>query len=232
MKRIKFSGVILSCLMVSSAWAGSSDSSLESQLQGLDIPENQAPAGVNREKLYSVQNRYNSLKNRSEVSLGGSYNFGGSGYLSMTQVDLHYRFHLNDRWDLGVGGSYAFNSLNTSGKLLVQQNGLMPDVAYPKYKANVLVGYNTFYGKIRFSMDSVTYFDQYVAIGPGIESLNTGSTLAGIADVGFVFWMDKWGSLRIGLQNELFTEKRVLSSSSTDQVVGHVDLGVMFGGKR
>lgn len=205
---------------------------LESQLQGLELPGNQAPFGVTGEKLYSVQNRFSSLKYRSEAYLGTAYNFMGNGYMTMTQADLGYRFHFSDRWSLGVQGSYAFNSLNKSGDLLLKEQGLLPDAAYVKSRASLLLGYNTFYGKLRFSMDSVTYFDQYVAVGPGVVNLDTGKANSFVADVGFVFWMKKMGSLRIGLQNEIYRESRGAATGTVYDMLGHLDLGLLFGGTR
>jgi outer membrane beta-barrel protein len=203
---------------------------LESMLGDLNTPANEAPTSVTREQLYSVQGRVCPLKSRSGVWVGGGYNFGGSGYLSMSQLEGAYRYHLSDRFSLGLFGSYNFNKLNESGKNLLATNSQIPDVAYEKYRASLLLGINTFYGKIRFSMDSVTYFDQYVGIGPGIEGLSTGNTVAGVLDIGFAFWLGHGGSVRVGVQNEFFEEKRALSSVFRNDAVAHLDLGLMFGG--
>jgi len=203
---------------------------LSKMLDDLETPANLAPASVASEKLYSVQGRFSPLKSRSEVSVGGGYNFAGSGYLSMSQIEGAYRFHFSDRLSLGLFGSYNFNKLNESGNTLMNQNQLLPDVAYERYRASLLLAYNTFYGKIRFGMESVTYFDQYVAVGPGIVAMNTGTSPAGVVDIGFVFWMGRNGSLRFGVQNEFFTEKRVQSTVFRNDAVAHLDIGLLFGG--
>lgn len=205
---------------------------LEAQLQGLEMPANMAPAAITQERFYSVQNRFSPLKYRSEIGLGGGYNFKGNGYMTQNEADLDYRFHFSDRWSVNAGIGFTFNSLNDSGKELVKQHGLLPDAAYPKYRAHLLLGFNTFYGKLRFSMDSVTYFDQYIAIGPGVVSMNTGKAIAGVGDVGFVFWLQKWGSLRVGVRNEIFTEKRTLTSSTVHHMVGHMDFAFLLGGSK
>ncbi|MBS1962512.1 MAG: outer membrane beta-barrel domain-containing protein [Bdellovibrionales bacterium] len=222
--------LVLIAALAAVSSAGADDRPLENMLGDLNTPANQAPASVDSEKLYSVQTRYSSLKNRSEVGVGGGYNFAGSGYLSMSQVQATYRFHFNDRWSLGLFGSYNFNKLNESGKNLLEQNQLLPDVAYERYRASLLLGFNTFYGKIRFAMDSVTYFDQYIAIGPGLVAMNTGNSAAGVVDVGFVFWLGRSGSVRFGVQNEFFSEKRTQSTVFRNDAVAHLDLGLVFGG--
>lgn len=205
---------------------------LTDMLADLETPANQAPASVATEKLYSVQGRYAPLKSRSELLVGGGYNFGGSGYLSMSQIEAAYRFHFSDRASLGLFGSYNFNKLNESGATLMNQNQLVPDVAYSRYRASLLFAYNTFYGKIRFGMDSVTYFDQYIAIGPGIVSMNTGTSPSAVLDVGFAFWIGRNGSVRFGVQNEFFSEKRVQSTVFRNDAVAHLDLGILFGGAK
>jgi hypothetical protein len=94
----------------------------------------------------------------------------------------------------------------------------------------LLLGYNTFYGKIRFAADSVTYFDQYVAIGPGIVGFSNGTSPAAVIDVGFAFWLGRSGSVRLGVQSEIFNEKRVKSSVLRNDAVAHLDIGMMLGG--
>ncbi len=215
--------------IVSTAIAAS-EPSLEEMLQDLETPQNQAPASVAKDKLYSVQGRFAPLKSRSEVTVGGGYNFAGSGYLSMRQIEGAYRFHFSDRFSLGLFGSYNFNKLNESGTNLMNQNQVLPDLAYEQYRASLLFAYNTFYGKIRFGMESVTYFDQYIAVGPGIVAMNTGTSPAAVVDIGFAFWLGRTGSVRFGVQNEFFYEKRVQSTVFRNDAVAHLDVGLLFGG--
>jgi outer membrane beta-barrel protein len=120
--------------------------------------------------------------------------------------------------------------LSASGEQLVQQEHHAPDVSYPKYKGHFLIGFNTLYGKIRTSMDSNAYFDQYIAVGPGMLWTDKGNSPSGILDIGLAFWMKKWGSMRFGVMNELFKEKRMESAALTHHIIGHIDFGFMFGG--
>ena len=53
--------------------------SLDDQLKSLDLPSNQAPAGVTEERLYSVQSRYFPLAMKSEVFVGFGKNFTPDG---------------------------------------------------------------------------------------------------------------------------------------------------------
>lgn len=202
--------------------------SLESQLNELQTA-NTAPAGVTREKLYVVQSRYNPLKGRFGMSLGAARNFTGSSYLNMTQLNLDFRYHLSDRWNLNLGGSYGFNSFTTDADRLMRSDGILPDAAYVKNRVHVLASYSLFYGKFRLSMDETFYFDQYVAAGPGIVTTQFGSSPSGVVDVGFVFWAGKRFDVRVGFQNEFFNEKRLKSESFERHGVGHLDIGYTFG---
>jgi outer membrane beta-barrel protein len=208
--------------------------SLETELQNLELPSNIAPAGISvekAEKLYSVQTRYSELSKRSEVSLGGGRNLTGSSFLNMNQVDLSYRFHINNRWGLVATGSYGMNSFTPETQTLINENQLIPDVAYVKYRSSLMLEANLFYGKFRTGMDKVLYFDQYVAAGPGLIWLQTGRQTAGVLDVGFAFWFGKNASVRLGLKNEFYNRKTLTASAFQHDLLGHLDVGYVFGGK-
>lgn len=203
--------------------------SLDDQLQSLSLPSNQPPASVSQEKLYAVQNRYSSLKWKSEFTFGGAKNFNADSFITATQLDLAYRIHLSDRFNLGLYGSKGYTSLSSAGERLMTES-ILPDTAYVKYRANMMVGFNAFYGKIRFSMDHVVYFDQYIALGGGRVFLDTIPATAISGDVGFVFWLGKSGSIRMGLRDDFYNQQRRLASSQVHDLLGHVDVGVLFGG--
>lgn len=204
------------------------EATLEDQLQSLNVPANQAPSAISSEKLYSVQTRFNPLSSRFEVNVGGSRNFTPNSFLNSSQVEAAIRYHFDDRWSLGLEGSYVFNSLTDAGERLLNAENIFPDVAYSKYRVNLMTSFNAFVGKFRLTMDQVFYFDQYFALGPGLVSLNTGNQLALVGDIGFVFWMGKNISLRLGLQDFFFHENRVLSSGYVHHLLGHMDLGLLL----
>jgi len=221
----------LSVLAAVPAWAeGKPDDSLESQLEALSLPENQSPVPVSQEKLYSVQSRYAPLKGRHEIEFGYAKNLTPPSYISSDQVDFTYRYHLSDRWDLSVGGSYVFNALTDAGQNLANIEGMVPDAAYVKYRADFLATYNLFYGKFRVSMDKVFYFDQYLSLGPGYVVTDLGHSAAAVGDLGLALWLGKTGSIRFGLRDYYFHEVRHLSASNVQDVVFHVDLGLLLGG--
>jgi outer membrane beta-barrel protein len=206
--------------------------SLEDQLEGLNIPENYAPASVANEKLYAVQNRFLRLRGVSELSTGFARNFTVDSYLVSNQIDLSYRYHLDDRWSLTAAGSAVFNGRSTAGDRLLEMNGLVPDAAYVKYRADLTASMNAFYGKIRVSMDRVFYFDQYITLGPALINMDTGTSVAGVAGAGFAFWWDKKASVRIGVKDYFYNAKKALSSGFVNDVVGFVDVGILLGGDR
>jgi outer membrane beta-barrel protein len=218
-------------LASTAAWAEETkhEESLDSQLEALSLPENQSPVPVSQEKLYSVQSRYATLKSRHELSVGFAKNMTPPSYLSSQQIDATYRFHLSDRFSLGVGGSYVFNTLTDAGEHLRDIEGIVPDAAYVKYRANFLATYNLFYGKFRVSMDRVFYFDQYLSLGPGYVVTDLSHSAAAVGDIGLALWLGRTGSIRIGLKDYYFHEVRHLSASNVQDIVFHVDLGILLG---
>jgi outer membrane beta-barrel protein len=202
---------------------------LEEQLTDLRVPENTAPPGISRESLYSVQNRYSDLSKRFEFNLGGSKNMSSDSFLNMTELDFTSRYHFTNRWNLAVSGSYGFNSFTDSANRLMAVDGIIPDVAIVKWRSDLLLGYNLFYGKFRMSMDQVYYFDQYLAVGPGLVKTQFGTTPSAIADIGFALWFGKKWSARFGAKNEFFNEKRVSSSGTAYHLLGHLDIGYLIG---
>ncbi len=204
--------------------------SLEDQLQMLNLPENQAPAMISTEKLYSVQSRYSPLEGRFELGVGMAQDLTNSAFLSSQQVGGTIRYHLSDRWSVGLAGSQVFNSMTETARLLMQRDGIVPDAAYAKYRANLEIGANTFYGKFRLGTDTVLYLDQYVALGGGVVGLNRGPTAMATFDAGFAFWIGKSGVVRLGMKDHFYRETRELSSSMTHHWLGHVELGWMPGG--
>lgn len=212
------------------ARAARAEDSLEAQLQGLSLPANQAPTSVTTEKLYSVQPRFVSLKQRSELSLGGGKNFAADSFLVSNQVSLNYRFHLSDRWNLMAGGTYVFNSLSSAGEKLRDMNALVPDTCYVKYRAELLGSFNLFYGKFRIDMDKVFYFDQYLSVGPGLVVMDTATAPAAVADVGFAFWFGRNTNVRLGLKDYHYKQQRRVTASMVNDLVGHLDIGILLGG--
>jgi outer membrane beta-barrel protein len=220
--------VLLLLTAVNSARA---ESDLTTQLDDLRIPQNVAPTGVTTEKLYAVQNRFVSLEKRFEVALGASKNFTGNGFLQMTQINGGVTYHLNNRWSLGLSGSYGFNEFTASANRLIQEERIMPDAAVVKWRSDLLLGYNLFYGKFRVSMDQVFYFDQYISAGPGLVNTQYGTTPAAVADVGFALWFGKNWSAKFGAKNSFFKEQKFMKSDMAYHLLGHIEVGYLLGGE-
>ena len=206
--------------------------SLEDQLKELEVPGNRAPDSVSREKLYAVQNRFVGLRGKHELSAGGGRNFTSDSFLSSSEVLIHYRYHLNDRWALGLGGGFVFNDLSSGGKRLLDSQGLVPDVAYAKNRIDLNTTFNAFYGKFRLSMDQVFYFDQYFQVGAGVVELSTGRVPAGYAEAGFAFWAGRQVGMRLGFRDAIYNEKRQLSSGLAHNLIAHVDVSLLLGDGR
>ncbi len=219
-------------LLAASSWAAA-PVSLETQLEQLQAPVNGAPSAVSGEKLYSVQTRYSPLRNHVELSLGGAKNFSTNGYLSSHQIDLGARYYFSDRWFVGASGSYVFNQASAFTEAMIATQGFAPDVASTKFRGELLGGFNLFYGKFRLSMDKVFYFDQYIAIGPGLVNFvdikhREATNLAAVADVGLVLWFGRQASLRVGVKDYFFKEERSKSAAYVNHFVGHFQLGYLL----
>jgi outer membrane beta-barrel protein len=213
-------------------WAEAPLSGLENELDGLVLPSNLAPAGVSRERLYAVQSRHNPLRGRWGVAAGAAANLSGNSFLISRQVDAELRYHLSDRWSLRLGGAYAFNSLTADSRRLVEAEGVLPDAAYPRNRAQLLGSFNLFYGKFRLRMDRVLYFDQYVAAGPGLVTNQFGTTGAGVAEIGLSFWTGNNVDVRVGLRSFVFRERRLKSESLEQHLLGQLSIGYTWGGSR
>jgi len=209
-------------------FAATQEMPLESRLDQLAVPENLAPLGVSNEKIYAVQNRFSPMQSRHELSLGGATQFNSDSFLSSRQAELDYRFYLTNRWFLGLGGALGFNSFTASADRLIEDQGLIPDIDYAKFKADLSIGFNLFYGKFRVTMDQVFYFDQYVTLGAGIAELSSGRTGMVTADVGMVFWFGQHLSFRAGVKDYIYQEKKVLSSGVVHSLNGHIGIGVVL----
>jgi outer membrane beta-barrel protein len=221
---------ILAVLTVGQAGATSTQApSLEDQVQWLNLPENRSPVSISTEKLYSVQSRFNPLQGRVELGLGVSRDFTNSGFLDSQQIQAGLRYHFNDRWSLGVFGGQVFNSLTETAQLLLSREGIVPDLAYARYRAGGEVALNTFYGKFRLTNDQVLYFDQYVAVGGGVVGLPSGAAPMATLDLGFAFWLGRSGLVRLGFKDHIYREERRLSSSITQHWLGHLEFGWMLG---
>ncbi|MBY0470505.1 outer membrane beta-barrel domain-containing protein [bacterium] len=206
------------------------EKSLEDQLQEMSVPTNTLPPSASYEKLYSVQSRYAPMTNKWEFQLGIGKRTNQE-FVNSTYFNGGIRYHLSDRWSIGVNGSYVSNSLTNSTLILLNDTkGPRPDVAYPDFVADLNVGYNLFYGKFRLSMDNVLYFDQYWTLGGGVVNLNTGRQVAGVVDAGFAFWLGKKGSVRIGVKDYIYNEKLITSQGIVNSFVLHLDAGIMLGG--
>jgi outer membrane beta-barrel protein len=206
------------------------ESDLNAQLDELKLPGNMAPAVVTREKLYSVQNRFATLAKRTEFNLGVAQNFTSNGFIQMRQINGAIGYHITDRWSVMASGSYGFNDFTKSANLLMMNEGIVPDVAIVKWRADLLAHFNLFYGKFRASMDQVLYFDQYVSAGPGMVNTQYGTVPAAVADVGFALWMGKNWSTRFGVKSDFFREKTQLSNDIVGHMLGHIEVGYLIGG--
>jgi outer membrane beta-barrel protein len=226
MKILLFSMMMLSL----TAATATADVDLNAQLDELKLPGNVAPAGITNEKLYSSQSRFATLARRTEFNLGMGQNFTGNGFVRMRQLNGSIAYHLNDRWSVSASGSYGFNDFTRSAEFLMMNEGIVPDAAIVKWRADLLANYNLFYGKFRTSIDQVFYFDQYVSAGPGLVNTQYGTTPAAVADIGFALWIGKNWSTRFGVKNQFFREKTQLSNDTAYHMLGHIEVGYLIGG--
>ena len=149
---------------------------IEEQLDSLALPDNQAPANVSTERLYSVQTRYAPLERRYELGLVGGYNMTNADFLDSKSVGANFRYHFNDKHSFGLSYIQFENKLDSTGQDLLTRESLLPDVDFISSISEVNYGYNLFYGKFRLGMSKVFYFDQYWNFGAGAAELKSGVT--------------------------------------------------------
>lgn len=220
--------LILACL-VTSLTSTLCYASLEEDLDALKIPGNQAPAGVTQEKLYSVQERLNPLAHQSELSLGVGKNLTADAFIDTQEAFAGYRYNLSNQWFLGAGANMVFNSLSGAGQRLREIDQVVPDSTYSKYRFDAHAGLNLFYGKFRVSNEKVFYFDQYLTLGPGLVMNEVESAPAAVGEVGISLWTANRTSVRVGLKDYLFQEKRILSQGLVNHLVAQISVGILLG---
>lgn len=220
-------------LLVSSLFvtvANVSASQLESDLANLAVPENQGPVSVAKDKLFAIQSRYNPLDNRHEMAFNLGKNFNQDGHIDSNQWGANYRYHINDKWAVGMNHFRMNNELSDSGKKLLNNQSVIPERNLIKSQTDVMAEYNLFYGKLRFNMDQVTYFDQYIGLGAGSLELIDGNATAAVVDVGIAFWIGKNGSARMGVKNDFYKEQNDSGSTNIHNMVGYLAFGYLLGG--
>lgn len=202
---------------------------LEKKLDALNIPDDKVTSVLSDDRLYIVNTRYSSLVNRHELTLQGANNFTADSHLSTQQAALSYRYHLNSDWSFGLRYTRHTNKLTSAGQKLFEDKKIVPDTDFAKNSKELLVNYNTIYGKLRWSQETVVYFDQYVSLGGGKIDLASGDTNLYFADLGFSFWIGNHLSSRVGLKNEFYEQKQLTGSRNIHNGVGYIEFGYLFG---
>ncbi len=225
MKTLFFIAAITSSL---NAFAQSS-SELEMKLDALNVPDDKVTPILSDDKLYVVNTRYSSLINRHEIGLMGANNFTSDSHLTTQNVSGTYRYHINGKWGLGLRYSRYTNKLTSAGEKLFSDKKILPDTDYALNSKEIFVNYNTVYGKLRLTEDSVVYFDQYASLGAGKIKLASGEKNIYSLDLGFSFWLGQHGSSRLGIKNEFYKQQQLSGARNVHNVVGYLELGYLFG---
>ncbi len=223
--KIIFSLFIFASL--NTAFAQSSE--LEKKLDALNIPDDKVTTVLSEDQLYVVNDRYSSLRNRHEFTLMGANNFTADSHLSTQSAGLSYRYHINAKWSLGARYNRFSNKLTQAGQTLFDSQKILPDTDYAYNSKELFVNYNTIYGKLRFTEDTVVYFDQYVSLGGGKIKLSSGSKNLMFADLGFAFWMGKHMSARFGVKNDFYTQSQRSGERNIFNANGYLEFGYLFG---
>jgi outer membrane beta-barrel protein len=219
--------LLIALLLAGSAAFGATAENLESDLAGLKVDEN-IPAQSSTEKLYSIQTRHAPLGKHLEILVSAAQNYTSDGFLDTLQAGGDLVYHITDKWNFAVAYSKVFNTFKDSADRLLQTQGLLPDVDYAKSRMEARLGYNLFYGKFRFTSDTVMYFDQYIALGYAQHELASGNSGGPLGDAGFAFWVSNWGSVHIGVKDYYYQEKRALSAGTHHNIHGYLQVGYLL----
>ena len=206
-----------------------SESKLSEKLDSLNIPSDKVTPLVSKENLFAVNDRYSSLTKRHEVSFFGANNFNSDSHIETTQSGAAYRFHINSRWSVGAKYSEYSNKLSGAGKKLFDNEQLLPDTDYALKSTEGFISFNTIYGKLRLTRDTIVYFDQYIALGYGDVALANGEQKMTTLDLGLAFWLGRKASARVGLKNEFYTQQKINGSSDVQNAMGYMEFGYLFG---
>lgn len=204
-------------------------SKLENKLDALSIPDDKVTPLLSQDQLYIVNTRYSSLINRHEVTLQGGHNFTADSHLDNKDLALSYRYHLNSDWSFGLRYTKYQNKLTNAGQRLFNDQKLLPDTDYAKSASEIFATYNTIYGKLRWSKETVVYFDQYISLGGGQMNLASGKTNHGLIDVGLSFWIGKHMSTRVGFKNEFYNQRQLAGKVFKANSFGYIEIGYLFG---
>lgn len=205
------------------------DNGLEQRLDALNIPDDKVTTVLSEDKLYVVNTRYSSLVNRHELTAQGGNNFTADSHLATKQGAISYRYHINSSWSLGARYTSYNNKLSDSGMILFADKKMLPDTDFAINSKELFVNFNTIYGKLRWSENTVVYFDQYIALGGGKIKLASGETNMAMADLGLSFWIGNHLSARVGFQNEFYKQTQRSGPRSIHNGVGYIELGYLFG---
>ena len=202
---------------------------LEQKLDELNIPDDKVTPVLSKDNLFIVNTRYSSLVNRHEVGIQGSHNFTADSHLDTKQMAASYRYHLNSKWSFGLRYNYYSNKLTSAGQRLLDDKQIVPDQDFAYNSQEIFATYNTIYGKLRWSADTVVYFDQFISLGGGQIELASGKTNHAMLDFGLAFWISKHGSFRVGLRNEVFNQAQMAGEVLKHNTMGYLEMGWLFG---
>lgn len=202
---------------------------LEQKLDELSIPDDKVTPVLSKDNLYIVNTRYSSLTNRHEVGVQGSHNFTADSHLDVKQISGSYRYHLNSKWSFGLRYNYYTNELTSAGQRLLDDKQIIPDQDFAYNSQEIFATYNTIYGKLRWSQETVVYFDQYFSLGAGQIELASGKTNHALLDIGLAFWLKKHGSMRVGVRNEVYSQAQTAGDVLKHNAMGYIEMGWLFG---
>ncbi|MEE2670243.1 MAG: outer membrane beta-barrel domain-containing protein [Bdellovibrionota bacterium] len=220
---------ILAILLVLGSSQSFAEQDLSQKLESLNIPSDKVTPLLSEEDLYAVNERYSSLNKRFELTLFGAHDFAADPHLDTKQSGLTARFHYNSRWSAGLRYTEYFNQLTPSGKALFEEKQLLPDSDFALKSSEGFINFNTVYGKVRLTKDTIVYFDQYIALGYGNISLSRGEVQMYTAHLGLSFWVGKNMSARFGVKNEFYAQKKVNGDDNVHNAMGYLEIGYLFG---
>ncbi|MFT6071360.1 MAG: outer membrane beta-barrel protein [Bacteriovoracaceae bacterium] len=205
------------------------ETSLDKKLDDLNIPDDQVTPVLSQDNFYIVNTRYSSLINRHEIGVQGSHNLTADSHLDVKQISGSYRYHLNSKWSFGLRYNHYSNKLTQAGQRLLDDQKIVPDQDFAYNSQEIFATYNTIYGKLRWSSETVVYFDQFISVGGGQIELASGKSNHALVDLGLAFWIKKHGSMRVGVRNELYNQVKLSGENLKYNAMGYIEFGFLFG---
>ena len=145
-------------------------------------------------------------------------------------VNAHGRYHIDERWSVGVSYGHYFASESTLYTSITEDYEVFPERSLTRYFAGVDAAFAPVYGKMAFLDGAVLHFDLYVLMGLGVTQTSRSATprVTGTFGVGGRLMLTKWLTAVMELRDHLFVEDFHAGNRVMNNVMFTVGVSIWF----